>query len=60
MIAQVFSSLRVLDRARSHLAYLRLPVSGEPLGARFESLATSRLLPLILIPHPHPLAVMRK
>ena len=39
MIAQVFPSLRVLDRARSQLAYLRLPGFGEPPGAGFESLA---------------------
>lgn len=39
MIAQVFPSLRVLDRARSQLAYLRFPGFGEPPGAGFESLA---------------------
>jgi len=38
-IAQVFPSLRVLDRARAQLAYLRLPGFGEPPGTGFESLA---------------------
>jgi hypothetical protein len=41
VIAQVFPSLRVLDRARSQLTYLRLPGFGEPPGTGSGSLAPS-------------------
>lgn len=39
VIGQVFPSLRILDRARTQLAYLGLPGFGEPPGTGFESLA---------------------